>query len=714
MYRTLAAVLCLVMLSSVSPAKKTLAVEKNTEGLSYAEPMIPETGRDEDDRPDRRKGLSGRIPTAEEAGELVASGRCGDRLTWELRGDTLIISGTGDMWDFNEPGSFCWDPYLGEDHIGTIILPEGLTRIGNYAFCGFHGLERVTIPRGVTTIGENAFWNCTSLRSVNIPNGVTEIGYGAFAGCESLTSVAVPSSVKTIGEYAFYDCGSLTSAIIYEGVKRIGGGAFAGCENLTSVTIPDSVAEICDYTFLDCESLLRVSLPKRATRIGDSAFRNCRSLKDVVIPDSVIEIGESAFADCDGLTGILIPENVTTIGDRAFCGCNGLIGIEVDPNNAAYCSVDGVLYDKNQIVLIQCPGGTTGTGFILDGVICIGDAAFADCTGLTGIAIPESVTDIGRDAFKNCTGLTDIEISDGVAEIASGTFSGCEALLRATLPASVTTIGEKAFSDCTNLESVTIPASVKSIGSFVFDGCTELHEIRFLGSAPDFAASFSDAALFDGLDATVFYPLDDATWTEQVREGFGGTIEWMPCLDGRPAPNPFTDIAEGKDYYVPALWAFYHDPQIIGETGSAKFSPKGKCTRAEVVTYLWRAAGCPMPAATQNPFTDVKAGAAYYDAVLWAWENGIVPGTGKTAFGPKKTCSREQAITYLWRAAGKPEPATAGLPFIDVSAQKSYYHAILWAVEHEIVFGTGEEKFSPDTACTRAQVITFLYRYLGR
>ena len=174
--------------------------------------------------------------------------------------------------------------------------------------------------------------------------------------------------------------------------------------------------------------------------------------------------------------------------------------------------------------------------------------------------------------------------------------------------------------------------------------------------------------------------------------------------------NPFVDVKEGDFFYDAVLWAFYHDPQITAGTSKTKFSPSNTCTREQVVTFLWRAKGCQEPTNTENPFKDVPADAYYTKAVLWAVENGITNGKSKTKFGVGDPCTREQVVTFLWRAEGEPEHETVDNPFTDVSETAYSYDAILWAVEKGITNGTSKTKFSPAKTCTRGEVVTFLWR----
>lgn len=175
--------------------------------------------------------------------------------------------------------------------------------------------------------------------------------------------------------------------------------------------------------------------------------------------------------------------------------------------------------------------------------------------------------------------------------------------------------------------------------------------------------------------------------------------------------NPFVDVKEQAYFYTPVLWAVQKG--ITNGISATEFGPNANCTRGQIVTFLWRASGSPDPTGTNNPFRDVKPSEYYYKAVLWAVEKGITTGMSATEFGPHETCTRGQVATFLWRAQGKPAPAGSSNPFRDVRSSDYYYEAILWAVENGITNGTGGGKFSPEDSCTRGQIVTFLYRALA-
>ncbi|MBR4162650.1 MAG: S-layer homology domain-containing protein, partial [Solobacterium sp.] len=171
----------------------------------------------------------------------------------------------------------------------------------------------------------------------------------------------------------------------------------------------------------------------------------------------------------------------------------------------------------------------------------------------------------------------------------------------------------------------------------------------------------------------------------------------------------FIDVQDTKlSYYQPVYWAV--DKGITQGTTLTTFSPGNSCTRAQFVTFLWRQQGSPEPKTSTNPFKDVKAGLSYSKAVLWALENGITTGTSDTTFSPDSPCTRAQVVTFLWRAKNKPKPKTTKNPFTDVKAGMSYSDAVLWAYENNITTGTSKTTFSPRNACTRAQTVTFLNR----
>ena len=208
-------------------------------------------------------------------------------------------------------------------------------------------------------------------------------------------------------------------------------------------------------------------------------------------------------------------------------------------------------------------------------------------------------------------------------------------------------------------------------------------------------------------DAKTFQRLSkDAVYSFQLDRDVHIRAEFVERL-------PFEDVGAWDYFYEPVQWAIHHDPVITGGKDDTHFAPKDPCTREQIVTFLWKAVNAPEPQSAENPFSDVKPGKYYYKAVLWANEKGVTGGVGDGKFGVGKTCTREQAMVFLWKAAGAPEPQSTENPFRDVKAGKYYYKAVLWAVENGVTSGTGNGVFGVGKTCTRAQIITFLYKVFG-
>ena len=221
-----------------------------------------------------------------------------------------------------------------------------------------------------------------------------------------------------------------------------------------------------------------------------------------------------------------------------------------------------------------------------------------------------------------------------------------------------------------------------------------------------------DLSAYDGSKAGTYEIVGTLSLPASV-DAADNTVTVTVTVGGGDMPwvNPFTDVPEGEWYYEPVLWAVENG--ITTGATETLFNPNGNCLRGHVVTFLWRAAGSPEPTTASNPFTDVSESDFFYKAVLWAVEKGITNGTSANTFSPYTECNRAQVVTFLWRSQGKPEPTTTENPFSDVVVTDFYGPAVLWAVENGITNGMGNGTFGILTTCNRAQVVTFLYRTLG-
>ena len=453
------------------------------------------------------------------------------------------------------------------ENLTSVVIPDGVTSIGKYAFSGCKSLTSVIIPNSVKTIDTSAFSSCTSLTNVKISDGISSIDAFVFENCSSLTNINIPDTVTTIGQYAFYDCRSLASITIPDTVTSIESNAFADCIGLASITIPDSVTKIGDGAFAgvgsiqanegnenfisldgnlynkDMSVLMQYTgngnfeIPDSVTSVPSMAFAYS-GLTSVTIPDGITSIQYSTFKNCSNLTNISIPDTVTSIGGWAFSGCSSLTRINIPKTVTAIESY--AFYNCSSLENIDIP----------DAVTSIEGFTFSGCSSLTSITIPDTVTSIGGWAFQNCSNLTSINIPDGITSIKSGTFSGCSSLTNISIPDAVTSIGIHAFSSCSSLASIGIPDTVTSIGNMAFAGCssltsitipdtvtsidayvflncTNLETISFSGDAP----ALGKSAIPDSSSLTAYYPVEKKASYDAAKAQFP-KVNWVSqCIE---------------------------------------------------------------------------------------------------------------------------------------------------------------------------------------
>ena len=453
-----------------------------------------------------------------------------------------------------------------------VELPYGLTSIGNDAFNGCLILSEISIPNTVKTIGEYAFFGCSSLTGVKIPDSVTKMGQTAFSQCSSLSWVELGSGLKTIPSSAFSMCKSLDYIEIPDNVTTIASWAFMGC-SLNNLKIQKTIESIGMGAFNSCSlgrayfygtpeewnavtkdpmnsplnnvrcvraegycnaegryddvkwmlfwdnelyiegignmasysngndtkapwlrinagnDITKVVISEGVTNVGKYAFLNCKNLSSVELPDTITKIEEYAFYNCSSITELIIPESVKEIEGYAFYKCSSLQSINI-PANIKEISM----------------------------------GVFASCSALENVDIPYGVTTIKASAFGACTSFTQIVIPSSVTRIESNVFYGCTNLEKIDLGDSVEFIGASAFSNCTKLSAITIPASVSVMQTYAFRNCTSLKTIIFEGNSQP-QDSYSKP--FYGVTSYAYYPANNPTWTESVRQNYGGTIKWV-------------------------------------------------------------------------------------------------------------------------------------------------------------------------------------------
>ena len=448
----------------------------------------------------------------------VASGSCGDNVTWSLTGAypnyTLTISGSGAMYDYDlEVNPTPWSSYA--DQINEVVIGNGVTSIGNFAFSKT-AMTSIEISASVTSIGVSAFFECESLTSVTFAEGsrLESIGDDAFDNT-GLTSIEIPASVTSIGEGAFIYCQDLTSVTFAEGsqLESIGNNAFQQCSNLTSITIPASVTSIGSNVFQNCNNLASMAvadgntvydsrngcnaiietltnkliygcsnstIPAGVTSIGDRAFMNCSNLTSITIPASVTSIGERAFQNCRNLATVTVYAPSCTLGDKAFLNCSKLENIYVFSDLVDdYQGAENWSSYEDKITEMPNPNGKCG-----DNVRWVLTGESPNCTlticgdgNMDYNDLPERPWD------SYASDIQKVVIGVGVESISNNAFQGCSNLATVSFApcSTLKTIGDGAFQGCYNLTSITIPASVTSIGSDVFANCSNLEAITVDG-----------------------------------------------------------------------------------------------------------------------------------------------------------------------------------------------------------------------------------------
>lgn len=338
------------------------------------------------------------------------------------------------------------------------IIPNSVISIGNYAFSRCHGLTSVTISDNVTEIGDGAFSNCRNLASITIGNNVTTIGDSAFESCYGLTLVVIPNNVISIGNYAFYECFRVYSITIGKGVREIGKGAFDTCNSLKSI----------------------YCLAERVPTTGYDVFRN------VDIKTVTLHVPAASLEDYN--TTSPWDRFYTIVGDAIEEQSFEVDGIYYDITSAEEHTVavtyKGKGYDEYENEYsgnVVIPESITYEG-VTYRVASIGESAFRDCSALSSVTIPNSVTQLGRSAFQNCSGLASITIGNSVTDIFHNVFLGCTALTSINIPNNVAKIGANIFRGCTSLTTVTVADGLTYIGSSMFLGCTSLTSVTIPNS----------------------------------------------------------------------------------------------------------------------------------------------------------------------------------------------------------------------------------------
>ena len=385
---------------------------------------------------------------AQAATKKTYSGTCGENAKWKYNTSTktLTISGTGAMDDYTDPEDDeadeenpptkwrPWKQYTGSK-IEKVVIGDGITRIGDYAFVYEKKLKEIKIGKSVETIGKYVFYDCAALKKITLGDKVEKIEKGAFFDCTALNEVGLGKSVKEIEVAAFLGCSSLKNIDLAKGVQKIGGSAFEECKALEQVTLGDDLQEIGKQAFYGCEKIKSIYLGKSLQNIESEAFLKCWGIEDIKLhaENEYFVMDKNVLTNKDKTTlyaGVFADDATCNVGadvnyiDRTIINHKNLEHFEVNSENQKYYSEDGLLYYKDENRLLVCPKGKKGTAVVSDKAVRVDVDNSEDFEYECGYN-NDSYYDV--EPFGNCAKLEKIIIGKNVKDL-DGHFSGCSSL----------------------------------------------------------------------------------------------------------------------------------------------------------------------------------------------------------------------------------------------------------------------------------------------
>ena len=682
------------------------------------------------------------------------------KVTSTFTSKTLTITGSGAMPDFDFPnGNLApWWNYeaLGMNALSeididikgklkTVIIGEGVTNVSDYALFFLPAATQVTLPDSVTSIGRYGIAMCSKLTGLSIPKGVTGIGDFGLAG-NGLTAVTLPDGLQSLGRGAFDSCASLTNTTLPAAITAVPGKCFADCTKLLNVNYAGTVTAIGDLAFESCKALTAAPIPETVTAIDKAAFTGCTALTDVTIPAGVSTIPEDCFRGCTALADIDLPGTVTSVGHNAFTDCAALKDVRcygaaptVEPGNSEAHSFEPatvtVHYNPAMNWTLDADGKWQGYTVSDKGACTHTDY------GTTERTVPATCGEAGRvdTICSNCGEVVSTRElpPTGAHDWDDGTVT--------TAPTE-TTPGVRTFTcrGCDQTRTETIPA-------------TGAHDYRFTKTVdPTCTDGGYDLYTCSGCGATERRNLTDAAG----HKWDGGTVTTAPT-ETTPGVRTFTCTVCGqtRTEAIPATGA--HDYQFTknvaptctdggydlytcsgcGATerrnltdaaghkwdgGTVTTAPTETTpgvrtftctvcsqTRTEAIPATGASTCTGGPSCPSYGLHDV-AGPDYWahKGIDYCVRNRLMSGVGAGTFSPDTACTRAQIVKILYNLSGnQTDYSYYYLPFTDVAPGAWYYNAVAWAYCNDVTSGTSATTFTPNAAITRQQLVTFLYRY---
>lgn len=663
-------------------------------------------------------------------------------------------------------------------NLKRVIIGDGVTNVSNYALFFLPAATQITLPDSVTRIGRYGIAMCSALTGMSIPKSVTEIGDFGLAG-DGLTAVTLPDGLQTLGRGAFDTCTSLTNTTLPAAITAVPGKCFADCTKLLTADYKGEVTAIGEHAFEGCKSLVTAPIPATVTELGVSAFNGCVALTDVTLPGGVTAVPDACFQGCTALADMKLPATVTSVGHNAFTGCKALKDVRcygapptVQPGGAAEHSFEpGIVtihYNPAMNWTLDADGTWQGYKVSSKG------ACLHTGYGTTKNTVPATCGADGRiDTI--CANCGDVIATEVIPATGAHTWDNGTV----TTEPTETTPGVRTFTCavCSQTKTEVIPATGEH--TFVFTkniapSCTE-------AGYDLYTCSGCGATEKRNVKPALGHKWDSGTVTAEPTEKDPGTMTYTCTVCGQtkteviPATGPHTHVwdegtvtvaptettpgvrtytctvcgqtrteiipATGsavcpggaacpsfrfRDVPAPSNWAhegidYCVRHGLMSGFDATTFSPDTVSTRAQIVMILYNLSGDTTDYSKYYvPFTDVKPGTWYYNAVAWGYDKDIVAGMTPTTFAPDGLITREQMAVLLYGYTEKYAPAYLGgaaslNSFPDAASVSNWaYAAMSWAVGNGLISGIasdGADYLAPSGGATRAQIAAIMMRY---
>ena len=667
-----------------------------------------------------------------------------------------------------------------EGELKKVVIKDGVTNVSNYALFFLPAATQITLPESVTSIGRYGIALCSKLNGISLPRAVTAIGDFGLAG-NSFTAVSLPDGLQALGRGAFDACASLSGMTLPAAITAVPDKCFNDCTKLLTVDYKGEVTAIGERAFEGCKSLTKAPIPAAVTALGNSAFNGCIALTDVTLPGGVTAVPDACFQGCTALTDMKLPGTVTSVGHNAFTGCKALKDVRcygapptVQPGGAAEHS-----FEPGIVTIHYNPDPVYGWTFDADGTwqgykVSSKGACLHTGYGTTKNTVPATCGADGRiDTI--CANCGDVIATEVIPATGAHTWDNGTV----TTEPTETTPGVRTFTCavCSQTKTEVIPAT--GAHTFVFTknvapSCTEagydLYTCRDCGASEQ-----------RNVKPALGHKWDSGTVTTEPTETDPGTMTYTCTVCGQtkteviPATGPHTHVwGEGtvtvaptettpgvrtytctvcgqtrteiipatgsavcpggaacpscrfRDVPAPSNWAhegidYCVRHGLMSGFDTTTFSPDTVSTRAQIVMILYNLSGDTTDYSKYYvPFTDVRPGTWYYNAVAWGYDKDIVSGMTPTTFAPDGLITREQMAVLLYGYTEKYASAYLGGAaslngFPDAASVSNWaYAAMSWAVGNGLISGiasNGADYLAPSGGATRAQIAAIMMRY---